>query len=293
MMPLPRRTKGGRHGRSRRRRAWLHREEERELPQLETASPPPPYAATDSAKLLRRRKNHRHRLRPNANVVAPPSITSVTTHCREAAAGSLHNAATTPHYGEKNQSPLDRCGEAAGRKKRHCSPLGGIRRTTAAVVARVLAKLDETEVTGSKGENPRCQALLLRLSRGVPLPPPIIMTHAPPPAHEKGREAIPLTPKNQSPLDRCGEAAGRKKRHCSPLGGIRRTTAAVVARVLAKLDETEVTGSKGENPRCQALLLRLSRGVPLPPPIIMTHAPPPAHEKGREAIPLTPVATPY
>nr|GLL35791.1 hypothetical protein Itr_chr09CG15060 [Ipomoea trifida] len=98
MMPLPRRTKGGRHGRSRRRRAWLHREEERELPQLETASPPPPYAATDSTKLLRRRKNHRHRLRPNANVVAPPSVTFVTTHCREAAAGSLHSAATTPHY---------------------------------------------------------------------------------------------------------------------------------------------------------------------------------------------------
>nr|GMD76741.1 hypothetical protein Iba_chr13bCG13100 [Ipomoea batatas] len=99
--------------------------------------------------------------------------------------------------------------------------------------------------------------------------------------------------KNQSPLDRCGEAAGRKKRRCSPLEEIRRTTAAVVARVLAKLDETDVTGSKGENPRRQALLLRLSRGVPLPPPIIITHAPPPAHKKGREAIPLTSVATPY
>nr|GMC77839.1 hypothetical protein Iba_chr03fCG2320 [Ipomoea batatas] len=60
-----------------------------------------------------------------------------------------------------------------------------------------------------------------------------------------------------------------------------------------KLDETEVTGSKGQNPRRQALLLRLSRGVPLPPPIIITHAPPPAHEKGRETIPLTFVATPY
>nr|GMD47284.1 hypothetical protein Iba_chr10eCG11430 [Ipomoea batatas] len=99
--------------------------------------------------------------------------------------------------------------------------------------------------------------------------------------------------KNQSPLDRCGEVAGRKKRRCSPLEEIRRTTAAVVARVLAKLDETEVTRSKGENPRRQALLLRLSRGVPLPPPIIITHAPPPANEKGREAIPLTSVATPY
>nr|GLL21769.1 hypothetical protein Itr_chr03CG07670 [Ipomoea trifida] len=99
--------------------------------------------------------------------------------------------------------------------------------------------------------------------------------------------------KNHLPLDRCGEAAGRKKRRCSPLEEIRRTTAAAVARVLAKLDETEVTGSKGENARRQALLLRLSRGVPLPPPIIITHAPPPAHEKGREAIPLTFVATPY
>nr|GMC89346.1 ycf3-interacting protein 1, chloroplastic [Ipomoea batatas] len=44
MTPLLYRKKGGRHGRTRRRRSRLHREEERELcmlPQLETASPMP------------------------------------------------------------------------------------------------------------------------------------------------------------------------------------------------------------------------------------------------------------
>nr|GLL44932.1 hypothetical protein Itr_chr13CG16670 [Ipomoea trifida] len=66
MTPLLHRKKGGRHGRTRRRRSLLHREEEcelRMLPQLETGFP---HAATGSAMLLRRRKDHRYCLRPNA-----------------------------------------------------------------------------------------------------------------------------------------------------------------------------------------------------------------------------------
>nr|GMD63208.1 hypothetical protein Iba_chr12bCG12660 [Ipomoea batatas] len=114
------------------------------------------------------------------------------------------------------------------------------------------------------------------------------MLKKPPPTSVVEKEG-----ENRSSLDRCGEAAGRKECRCSPLGEIRRTVAAVVARVRAKLDETEVTGSRGGYSRRQAPLLRLSREVPLPPPIIIAYEPPPAHEKEGRTMPLTFVDTPY
>nr|GMC46700.1 hypothetical protein Iba_chr01aCG4510 [Ipomoea batatas] len=77
--------------------------------------------------------------------LSPRWPSSVKQSARQRTASTVHQrringVPSSVKQGEKNQSPLDRCGEAAGRKKRRCSLLDEIRRTTAAVVARVLAK---------------------------------------------------------------------------------------------------------------------------------------------------------